>query len=74
MLASDLEAAAKDVRRLDWIEENNARLQFAAEDDASLPYAVVYVPGGEGSDSGWTEAARGNDFREAIDAAMAGEK
>lgn len=61
---------ARDTLRMNWLEEQNGRLQFEAEDEASLPYAIVYLPTLENGESTWREAARGDDFREAIDAAM----
>ena len=59
-----------DTQRLNWIEENNARLQNEAEDEHSLPHAVVYLPTLENGESTWKLSATGDDFREAIDCAM----
>lgn len=61
-----------DSRRLSWLEEQNGRIQFESEDEASVPTAVVYVPTLDGGHGAWREAGRGDDFREAIDAAMLG--
>ncbi len=60
-----------DKARLDWLEENNGLLKFEAEDEASLPHAAVYLPTFKDGQSTWRHAASGDDFREAIDAAMA---
>jgi hypothetical protein len=59
-----------DKQRLNWLEKNNARLQNEAEDEHSLPHAVVYLPTLENGESTWKLAARGMNFRVAIDAAM----
>jgi hypothetical protein len=59
-----------DSQRLNWLEENNARLQNEAEDEHSLPHAVVYLPTLEDGESTWKLVATGDDFREAIDRAM----
>lgn len=66
----ELAALEKDRRRLDWLEEQNACLRFDAEDEGSLPYAAVFLPTLEGGKSTYRVAARGIDYREAIDAAM----
>lgn len=62
--------AVNDTALLDWLEENNGRLQFEAEDEATPPHAVVYLPSLENGESCGREAGRGDDFRAAIADAM----
>src|SRR5690606_7657546 len=40
-----------DSARLCWLEDNNGRLQYEADDEESLPYAVVYLPTLENGES-----------------------
>lgn len=66
---------AKDSSRLDWLEKHNARAQYVAEDEASVPHAVVYLPALEADEDEnvagfWREAARADSMRAAIDEAM----
>ena len=66
-LAAMLEAAAKDVRRLLWLEDHCAYVLWETEDEASSPDANVYGPGDSGDYELW---ATGNDYRDAVDNAM----
>lgn len=66
-----LGGAQKDTDRLNWIEEQNACLRFDAEDDASLPQAVVFLPTLANGESTFRAAGHGDTFRQAIDAAIA---
>lgn len=69
-MAAQFGECSKDTRRLNWLEEQNACLRFDAEDDASLPQAVVFLPTLENGESTFRAAGHGGDFREAIDDAM----
>ncbi len=60
----------KDRVRLNWLEEQNACLRFDAEDEASLLHAAVFLPTLEDGESTFRTAGQGDDYREAIDAAM----
>lgn len=57
-----------DKARLDWLENEFAFVRLESEDEASVPYWVVYAP--EGRDGKYAELARGITPREALDSAM----
>lgn len=59
-----------DTQRLNWLEKQNACLRYDAEDEASLPQAVVFLPTLENGESTFRAAGHGDTFREAIDDAM----
>lgn len=58
-----------DRQRLDWLQDNTAHVLFESEDEFSLPTAKVKVPSGERLVD-YIDWAEGEDYREAIDAAM----
>ena len=64
-------SALRDVERLDWLEKKNGRIQFEAEEEGSIPFAVVYLPTIENGKDAWHVAARGLTFRDTIDNAIA---
>ena len=59
-----------DTQRLNWLEKQNACLRFDAEDEASLPQAVVFLPTLEDGQSTFRAGGHGDTYREAIDDAM----
>src|SRR5882672_11519555 len=59
-----------DTQCLNWLEKQNACLRFDAEDEATLPQAVVFLPTLENGESTFRIAGHGDTFREAIYDAM----
>lgn len=63
-------SAPTDSERLNWLEKQNACLRYDAEDEASLPQAVVFLPTLEEGRSTFRVGGHGDTYREAIDDAM----
>lgn len=57
-----------DTQRINWLIDNVAYIKPEAEDDASLPEYVCYVPGGP--DGIYAEIGRAGDWRDCCDEAM----
>ena len=59
-----------DTQCINWLEKQNACLRYDAEDETSLPQAVVFLPILENGKSTFRVAGHGDTFRKAIYDAM----
>jgi hypothetical protein len=59
-----------DTQRLNWLQKMNACLRYDAEDDSSIPQAVVFAPTIKDGESTFEAVGHGDTYREAIDDAI----